>query len=127
MGGVGVGAVRWNTQSPDLDPLNQSSPKRVKGKLNGVWRCEYAAAGGGHAAYAYGPRGPDRPAAHQALKAWWEAQKWRQNLEDATVCSWRSPHAYEPFRLTMTRTPPKTLAQEKRGLRMKQSKDDKWC
>ena len=112
---VGGGAVWWNTLSPDLDQLSHSSTRGVKGKLNGVRRCQFAAGGGGHGASASGPRGPDRRAAQQALKAWWEARKWRQNLDEATVCSWRGKHAYEPFRLRMTGTLPKTLAQEKRG------------
>jgi len=83
--------------------------------LNGVRRCEYAAGGRGYGASASGPRGPDWRAAHQALKAWWKARKWRQNLDEATVYSWRGKHAYEPFWLRMTGKLPKTLAQEKRG------------
>jgi len=68
-GEAGGGAVRWNTQSPDLDQLNHSSTRGVKGKLNGVQRCEYAAGGEWHGASASGPRVPDRRAAHQALNA----------------------------------------------------------
>jgi len=84
---VGGGAVWWNTLSPDLDQLNHGSTRGVKGKLIGVRRCQYAAGGGGHGASASGPRVPDRRAAQQALKAWWEARKWRQSLDEATVCS----------------------------------------
>jgi len=112
---VGGRAVWWNTQITDLDQLNHSSTRGVKGNLNEVRRCEFAAGGGGHSASTSGPRGPNWRAAHQAVKAWWEARKWRQKLYEATVSSRRGTHAHELLWLRMTRKPPKTSAQEKRG------------